>query len=133
MFLYDGDCAFCTRCAEFIERRIPTRAKVVPWQWTELAPLGVAQAEAEASVQWIEPGGVVAAGPEAIARLLIDAGGVWRPLGGVLDLGPVRRLAWPVYRLVSRNRHRLPGGTPACSLPQAQRERLKAQEGPSRP
>jgi hypothetical protein len=24
---------------------------------------------------------------------------------------------------VARNRHRMPGGTPACSLPQAQRDR----------
>jgi hypothetical protein len=31
---------------------------------------------------------------------------------------------WPLYRLISRNRHKLPGGTAACSLPQAERDRL---------
>jgi predicted DCC family thiol-disulfide oxidoreductase YuxK len=126
VFLYDGDCAFCTRCAELVERHIPTRAKVVPWQWVELAPLGVTQAQAEAAVQWIDGDGVVAAGPEGIARLLVDGGGVWRLLGVALDLRPVRWLAWHVYRLVARNRHRLPGGTAACSLPQAQREQQRA-------
>ncbi len=126
VFLYDGDCAFCTRCAEFIERRIPSHARVAPWQWVELAPLGVSQADAEAAVQWIDGNGAVAAGPEAIARLLVDAGGAWRMLGVVLDLPPVRWLAWPIYRLISRNRHRMPGGTAACSLPQAERERQKA-------
>ena len=39
-FVYDGDCAFCTSCAQFIERRIPTGARVVPWQFADLAALG---------------------------------------------------------------------------------------------
>jgi predicted DCC family thiol-disulfide oxidoreductase YuxK len=121
-FLFDGDCAFCSTCARFVERRIPTRADVRPWQGADLDALGVTQAEAEAAVQWIAPGGSAAAGPEAIARLLVDAGSFWRPLGWLLDLPPVRWLAWPVYRLVARNRHRMPGGTAACSLPQAQRQ-----------
>jgi predicted DCC family thiol-disulfide oxidoreductase YuxK len=122
VFLYDGDCAFCTRCAQFVERRIPTRAVVLPWQWVNLAPLGVTEDDVEAAVQWIDEDGAVAAGPEAIARLLVDAGSWWRPLGRVLALAPVRWVAWPVYRLIARNRHRLPGGTAACSLPQAQRD-----------
>ena len=122
MFLYDGDCAFCTTCAEFVERRMATSADVTPWQFADLGALGVTQADAEANVLWSTEGESVAAGPVAVARLLVDAGGWWRPLGRALDLPPVRAAAWPVYRLVARNRHRLPGGTPACSLPQAQRE-----------
>jgi predicted DCC family thiol-disulfide oxidoreductase YuxK len=126
VFLYDGDCAFCTSCADFIERHIPTRARVVPWQFSDLDALGVPQADAEAAVQWVEGGRPAEAGPVAIARLLTDAGGLWRPLGRVLDLAPVRAVAWPVYRWISRNRHRLPGGTAACSLPQAERDRRRA-------
>jgi len=34
--------------------------------------------------------------------------------------------AWPMYRWIARNRHRLPGGTATCSLPQAERERQRA-------
>jgi len=56
-FVYDGDCSFCTTCAEFIERRIPTHARIIPWQFAD-------------------------------------------------------------------HRHLLPGGTAACSLPQAQRDLL---------
>jgi predicted DCC family thiol-disulfide oxidoreductase YuxK len=126
VFLFDGDCAFCSQCARFIERRIPTTADVEPWQFADLAALGVTQAEAEEAVQWIAPDGTVAPGPEGIARLLADAGSFWRALGRLLDLRPVRRAAWPIYRLVSRNRHRLPGGTPACSLSQAQRGARRA-------
>ena len=124
IFLYDGDCAFCTTSARFIERRIPTSAEVSPWQFADLDALGVTQAQAEEAVLWIADGQPVAAGPDAISRLLIDGGSWWRPLGQVLAFAPVRWLAWPVYRWLSRNRHRLPGGTAACSLPQAQRDRL---------
>lgn len=123
VFLFDGDCAFCTTCANFIERRIPTGADVTPWQFADLDALGVRQAEAEAAVIWVAPDGRRAAGPEAIARLLVDAGSFWRPIGWILGFAPVRWVAWPVYRLVSRNRHRMPGGTAACSLPQAERDR----------
>jgi predicted DCC family thiol-disulfide oxidoreductase YuxK len=134
VFLYDGDCSFCSTCADFIERRIPTGADVKPWQFVDLDALGVTQAEAEEAVIWVPaagsgadgPGGETKAGPEAIARLLVEAGSFWRPLGWVLDFAPVRWVAWPVYRLVSRNRHRLPGGTAACSLPQAERDRQRA-------
>lgn len=128
VFVYDGDCAFCTTCARFIEARIPTSATVSPWQFSDLAALGVTQEAAEAAVLWVVPGRPAAtvAGPQAIARLLGDAGGVWRPLGWFLDLPPVRALAWPVYRWIARNRHRLPGGTAACSLPHAERDRRRA-------
>ena len=123
VFLYDGDCAFCTTCANFIERHIPTNASVQPWQFADLDALGVTQAACEAAVQWIDTMGVrtTTAGPAAIADLLIDAKSWWRPLGWVLKAPPVSWLSRPVYRLISRNRHRMPGGTPACSLPQAQR------------
>jgi predicted DCC family thiol-disulfide oxidoreductase YuxK len=116
VFLYDGDCAFCSSTARFITRRIPTRASVVPWQRADLAALGVTRADATAAVQWIDEHGAVA-GPVAIARLLVDAGSWWRPLGRVLGRRPALWAAWPAYRWVARNRHRLPGGTAMCALP----------------
>ncbi|MEV4630767.1 DCC1-like thiol-disulfide oxidoreductase family protein [Micromonospora sp. NPDC049523] len=121
-FVYDGDCAFCTTCAEFVSRRIPTRARVLPWQFTDIDALGLTVAECDAAVQWVGADGVRAAGPDAIARLLGDSRPVWRVLGRLLRLPPVRAIAWPTYRWVARNRHRMPGGTAACSLPQAVRE-----------
>ena len=123
-FVYDGDCAFCTSCAEFVDRRIPTRAKVAPWQFVDLDVLGLTVAECEAAVQWVDADGTRGAGPDAIALLLRDSGPMWRLAGRVLGARPVRAAAWPVYRWVARNRHRLPGGTAACSLPQEARERL---------
>jgi predicted DCC family thiol-disulfide oxidoreductase YuxK len=128
VFIFDGDCAFCSSCARFIERRIPSPARVVAWQFTDLSALGVTAEAAESAVQWVDARGV-AAGPEAISRLLRSAGGFWRPLGAMLAIRPVLWVAWPIYRWIARNRHRLPGGTAVCSLPQAQRDRLKLETG----
>ncbi|GIE75500.1 hypothetical protein Aph02nite_14500 [Actinoplanes philippinensis] len=121
-FVYDGDCAFCTSCAQFIERRIPTRARLVPWQFADLDALGLTTGQCEQAVQWV--GDRRAAGPDAIALLLKDAGRLWRAAGTALGSAPVRLVAWPVYRWVSEHRHMMPGGTAACSLPQAQRDRM---------
>lgn len=124
VFVYDGDCAFCTTCARFVERHVPTPARVVPWQFADLDALGLTVAQCEVAVQWVEAGppGAAAAGPDAIAALLRSSGPAWRIAGRVLRLPPVRALAWPAYRWVARNRHRMPGGTAACALPQAARE-----------
>jgi predicted DCC family thiol-disulfide oxidoreductase YuxK len=121
-FVYDGDCAFCSSCARFIERHIHTPARIEAWQRLDLASLGLTADRCAESVQWVDVDGEVTTGPVAIARLLRQAGGasgrlLWRPAGAVLDAGPVAAVAWPVYRWVARNRHRLPGGTAACALP----------------
>ncbi|TDC66751.1 DUF393 domain-containing protein [Micromonospora sp. KC207] len=121
-FVYDGDCAFCTRCAEFIERRIPTRARVLPWQFADLDALGLREAECEEAVQWVGADGSRAAGPDAIAKLLGESGLFWRVAGSALRFPPARAVAWPAYRWVARNRHRLPGGTAACAVPSARRD-----------
>ncbi|MEV0716038.1 DCC1-like thiol-disulfide oxidoreductase family protein [Asanoa sp. NPDC050611] len=117
-FVYDGDCAFCTTCARFLERWIPNSAEVIPWQFADLAALGLTRAQCIEAVQWVPAdGGPTAAGPEAIARLLRTSNPFWRLAGRILDLRPVTALAWPAYRWVARNRHRLPGGTAACAIP----------------
>ncbi len=118
VFLYDGDCAFCSRCARFLRRHVRTPARIVAWQATDLAGLGVTALECADAVRYVE-GGRVSVGPVAIADLLRTArpGAHWRIAGGLLRTRPVLVLAWPVYRWVARNRHRLPGGTDTCELP----------------
>ena len=124
-FLYDGDCSFCTACARFIVRWIPTPAAVLPWQRvdltaTDLTATGLTAAACEQAVQWVRPERSPLAGPDAIVALLRSSGAPWWRLAGwVLGLAPVRAAAGPIYLLVARNRHRLPGGTAACALPRA--------------
>jgi predicted DCC family thiol-disulfide oxidoreductase YuxK len=116
VLVYDGDCAFCTKCAQAVER-IGTEAEVVPWQFADLADLGISAEQATEAVRWVEVDGTVRSGHEAIAASLIAAGGIWKLAGRTLLLPLISGLAARVYRLVARNRYRLPGGTPACALP----------------
>jgi len=114
VFLYDGDCAFCTKCAQVIERIGPD-AEIVAWQLTDLTELGVTEEQAADAVQWVQVDGTVRAGHEAIAAMLNSAGPVWRVVGRALLLPGLSWLGAKVYRLVADNRYRLPGSTPACA------------------
>jgi predicted DCC family thiol-disulfide oxidoreductase YuxK len=115
-FVFDGDCAFCSSCARFIENRIKPSADVVAWQFADLDALGLSKEQVSSAVYYVA-GARTSAGPAAIADLLRRAGWVWRIAGAVLGLRPVTAVAWPVYRWVARNRDRMPGGTAACALP----------------
>jgi predicted DCC family thiol-disulfide oxidoreductase YuxK len=111
--VFDGDCGFCTTSAHWLEDH--STITVVPWQRTDLAALGLTEAEVTTAAYWVD-GTDVRRGARAVAMALRRCGQPWRLLGVLVDLPPVRPLAALGYRLVSRYRHRLPGGTPACRL-----------------
>ena len=46
VLIFDGDCGFCSSSIRFIQRRIPTRAAMVPWQRAPLASYGVTREQA---------------------------------------------------------------------------------------
>jgi predicted DCC family thiol-disulfide oxidoreductase YuxK len=114
VLVFDGDCAFCTSCARLLER-IGPEADIVAWQLSDLQELGISADQAAEAVRWIGADGSVRSGHEAIAAALGTAGRGWRIAGRAIVLPGVSRLAAAVYRAIARNRHRLPGGTPACA------------------
>lgn len=113
--VYDGDCAFCTSSVRLLEK-IGPRAEMVAWQMTDLDALGLSEEEAAAAVQWVEIDGTIRSGHEAIAAALSSASGVWALAGRVLLSPEISPIAAGAYRLIADNRHRLPGGTPACAV-----------------
>jgi predicted DCC family thiol-disulfide oxidoreductase YuxK len=116
VLVYDGDCGFCAACVRFVRRRVRPNADITAWQDADLDSLGVTADRAGREVLWITPVGTVYGGAQAVARLLLRAGGVWAPLGAVLTLPGVRGIAAAVYRTVADHRGQLPGGTAACSV-----------------
>ena len=116
VFLYDGDCRFCTTSVDWLQRHATSPARVVAWQHVDLAPLGLSAEECAEAVQWVDDGHR-SAGPDAIAAYLKTSTQSWRTAGRVLTAPVTRQVAWPVYRWIARHRGRLPGGTPACELP----------------
>ena len=115
--VFDGDCAFCTSAVGVARRLLPDPVTVVAWQFADLAALGVTADRAQQEVLWVDADGTVSGGAAAVARLLRTAGLPWSVLGVLISVPPLRWVAPPVYRLVAANRHRLPGGTPACRVP----------------
>ena len=120
VLVFDGDCGMCTRSARFAARRLrtaPDAYDVDPSQRLDLPSLGLTQAECDEALQWVAADGRVSSGQDAVARMML-ASRLWaRPLGAALLLPGVNALAGVVYRRVARNRHRFPGGTPACEMP----------------
>ena len=102
----------------FIERYVPGPARLVPWQFADLAALGVTEAGCQTAVQWVAgPGARPVAGASALALLLRGSTRwYWRTAGRLIGVAPGRGVAGPVYRWVARNRDRMPGGTPACAV-----------------
>jgi predicted DCC family thiol-disulfide oxidoreductase YuxK len=115
VLVFDGDCAFCTNCANFL-KRIGPDAEIVPWQFADLTGLGITAEQATEAVQWVGTDGGVRSGHEAIAAVLGTAGPFWRIAGGSLLLPGLSWVARKAYGLIARNRYRLPGGTPACRV-----------------
>jgi predicted DCC family thiol-disulfide oxidoreductase YuxK len=115
VLVYDGDCGFCTTCVRLLERIGPD-AEIVASQLTDLAGLGLTEAQAADAVQLVRTDGTVRSGHEAIATVLATAGGAWRAVGRALLLPGISRIAAMAYRLIADNRYRLPGGTPACAV-----------------
>ena len=118
--IFDGDCGFCTSSADWLGRRLNRplgpNARLVPWQFTDLAALGTTTQRAQREVLWVSTDGTIRGGAAAFAAWLKFRGGPYAVAGRAMDLPIVRKLAASVYRVIAQNRHRMPGGSPACAL-----------------
>lgn len=124
ILLYDGDCGVCTRLSGVVTSTVRRRREdftVSAYQDADLPGLGLTPEQCDEALQWVDGRGRVSSAQDAVARVLLAGSLPFRPLGALILLPGVNALAGVVYRWVAANRHRLPGGTPACSLPAAQR------------
>lgn len=110
VLIWDGDCAFCSRCVKFVERRIKPRAIIISYQKASLDELGLTDEQCSSALQWVDIDGRVVAGSRAVAALLRSSNGVWQILGALIDMPIIRLIAAGGYQLVARNRKHLPGG-----------------------
>ena len=116
LVLWDHDCAFCSRAAAYASERFAVEA--TPYQWVDVTEFGLTPEECGLALQVVDRAtGEVFAGSDAVARVMRTKSGLWRAAGRVGAARVVRPMAQVVYRLVAKNRHRLPGGTAACALP----------------
>lgn len=118
LLIFDGDCGFCTTSAQWIEHRLPANVHVEPWQRLDIGSYGLTEQNVTTAAYWVDDRGRTYRGDAAIAKSLVAAGGVWKPIGWLLQIPPISLFAAIGYRLVARYRDKLPGATPACKVPQ---------------
>jgi len=114
--IYDGDCAFCSSSVRFLQRVVKPGATFVPYQFINPADFGLTLAECETALRYVHPDGSTFAGHEAYRQMLKQEGGAWAALGFLMRTPGYYAIANAVYRLIAKNRHKMPGGTPTCSL-----------------
>lgn len=101
-----------------------TRNKIAiePYQHLDLSAYGLTEEQTAEAVYYVTALSTFSAA-KAIARCLIDAKTPWSIAGWLINIPVVISFGELVYALVAKNRHRLPGGTPECSLPRQTGER----------
>ena len=97
-----------------MQRHIRRLDTTIPYQQADLEAFGLTAAQCEEALQWVGADGTVFSAELAVAHTLIDAGGCWALTGRAVLLPGIRQLSGVMYRWIARNRHHLPGGTPAC-------------------
>lgn len=114
--IFDGDCAFCTRCAVWGASNLSEFPTAKAFQNISPASYGLNDADVRKSV-WIIDGRVVLSGARAVAWILkAQPKFFWRIVGRFIDWCPIRPISAAAYRLVAINRHRMPGGTANCKV-----------------
>jgi predicted DCC family thiol-disulfide oxidoreductase YuxK len=117
LLVFDGDCGFCTKSAEWVSRDWRGRARAVPWQTLGekgLAEIGLTIEQVTESAWWVDQLNQPVGGHRAIGESLRACRGWKRALGTAIVSPPLDWIGPAAYRLVARHRYRLPGGTPAC-------------------
>lgn len=115
ILIFDGDCGFCTTAANYVSKRSRVQMRIIPWQFADLAALGLTKAQAQSKVQLVVSGETYT-GHLCFAKLLELQPQPLRIMGAILRTKPFSWIAALGYWLVARYRHKLPGGTPACQL-----------------
>jgi predicted DCC family thiol-disulfide oxidoreductase YuxK len=132
--IYDADCGFCTRTKTWMEAL--DHFGLIRWLprfHPETEKLNISNEASERALQWVN-GEDRASGYRAVKRIamrlpLFWAGvavlgwlSPWALLAPAVFLTPVSNpVGDPVYAWIARNRHRLPGASAACALPDSKR------------
>lgn len=106
VLVYDGECAFCSRLARWVERQDRNRRVTVrPSQEPGLTDgLGLTREEAGRAAWALEPGGRRFEGAAAINRVLRELGGRWRVVADLYRLPPIGWVEDRYYKRVARRR-----------------------------
>lgn len=109
MFVFDGDCGFCTRWARWLGERTGPGIDFVSLRDSDDRRTGLTTQDIKSASVLIDEAGRHHWGSDGFAQAFRRSPGPWAALGTLGLLPGPRALAQMLYRLVARNRHRLPG------------------------
>ncbi|EME22975.1 thiol-disulfide oxidoreductase DCC family protein [Rhodococcus triatomae] len=115
--LFDRDCGFCVWCAGWLER-LDRRGRVTATPLQKpgaVEHFGVSMDEALEQAWALDASGRRYAGAGAVNAALSGVLGTRIPLW-VYGVPGIRQAQDALYRLVARNRHRLPGRGGSCAI-----------------
>lgn len=115
--LYDGDCGFCQKCLNVLNR-LDRRNRIESMRLQDPgAPesFGLTLDQASEASWAIAPDGERHRGAGAIAAALGAALGTGLPLG-IYRVPVIRQVADRAYEWIAANRFRLPGSTGTCAI-----------------
>lgn len=119
VLIFDGDCGFCTSTANWIVKHSRISIAAVPYQWARLEEFGLTSQQASAEVQLVSDGSIFA-GHYCMAKLLkLQPNLLVRLIGKLMTAPGINSISELVYKWIAANRHKLPGGTPACEMPRS--------------
>ncbi len=107
--VFDGECGLCRYGTAHIAARFHLPARRLAWQDADLDALGLSEAQVRDRMWFLSPGIPPAGGAAAFAGWLAGGDGTARALATLLRAKGIRNLAEIVYRVIARNRYRIPG------------------------
>jgi predicted DCC family thiol-disulfide oxidoreductase YuxK len=116
LLIFDGDCAFCTTWVNRLREWLPDFPETSPYQWLDIDSYGLTQHDVEHYAWYVSPKRQFAGHLAFSAILRTQRGAGYRFLGHLLATFPFNIAASIGYSFIAANRHRLPGGTPACAV-----------------
>ena len=110
LVVFDGACGFCRATVMRLarSRRLRLTGRPSPYQAVDLAAYGLTERDAHERM-WVVHAGRTWSGAQAFATWFATGAPAVRLIGRTLTLPGIRQAAEAGYRLIARNRHRIPG------------------------
>lgn len=91
--------------------------EIIPWQSIDdLDTYGLTEKDVNERVYWVADNDVVTGGSKAIFFAGKQLKKPWPYIATLLLLPGISFLSERIYKVVAKNRHRMPGGTAACEI-----------------
>jgi len=116
-FLFDADCGVCQQGTDAIRKHVDPPVDIVPWQSVDLAEWGIPDSAVHEGPVFVDVDGRYLIGPLGMGSMLRRSGAPDRFVGAFLLAPGMRQLMRRIGPWMYRHKDRLPGATPACSVP----------------